>query len=117
MKNTHKKQLNPRNYDAMSKDEIVSFLIEEQTRNNELETKLAAMQEMFKKVMDQHYGKKSEKTKALKDQLSLIFDEVEVTSSTDEELESELDDEKVVVTKKKQGRKKISESNANLEVV
>ena len=49
MKTAQKKQLNPENIDAMSKDEVVSFLLEQQARNDELEAKLAAMQELFKK--------------------------------------------------------------------
>ena len=101
----------------MSKDEVVSFLLEQQARNDELEAKLAAMQQLFKKMADQHFGKKSEKTKVLKDQMSLMFDEVEVSASSDEELEADHVDEDVSVIRKKKGRKKISESNTNLEVI
>lgn len=100
MKTAQKKQLNPENIDAMSKDEVVSFLLEQQARNDELEAKLAAMQQLFKKMADQHFGKKSEKTKVLKDQMSLMFDEVEVSASSDEELEADHVDEDVSVIRK-----------------
>ena len=99
-KTAQKKQLNPENIDAMSKDEVVSFLLEQQARNDELEAKLAAMQQLFKKMADQHFGKKSEKTKVLKDQMSLMFDEVEVSASSDEELEADHVDEDVSVIRK-----------------
>lgn len=57
------------------------------------------------------YGKKSEKTEAVEWQLSLLFDEVEITADAQEISQEESEEESITYK-----RKKITESNPDLEV-
>ena len=128
MKNTKKKQVNIDNFETMSKDEIVSFFVKEQeisqAKDKEIESlnqdlkyannDLQIAQEMIKQLQERLFGKKSEKTEALENQLSLLFDEVEI-SAIQEIIEEDTEEETISYTRKK-GRKKITESNPDLEV-
>ena len=128
MKTQEKKQLNIPDIDTMNKEEIVSFFVETQRIIDEtaelskqvkmLENELKMAQEIISNLNQRLYGKKSEKTKAIEGQLSLLFDEVEITAgSNNDEVETpeEVEEETITYTRKK-GRKKITESNPNLDV-
>ena len=127
MKNEEKKHLNIDNLETKSKEEIVSFFLSAQEEELEKDKKIESLNqdlqstnndlkianETIKYLHDKLYGKKSEKTEALKGQLGL-FDEVEL--SADEALEEDVIEEASTDKKTKKGRKKITESNPNLEV-
>lgn len=96
MKTQEKKQLNIPNIDTMNKEEIVSFFVETQKIIDEtaelskqvraLENELKLAKEMITNLNQRLYGKKSEKTEAVEGQLSLLFDEVEITADAQETL-------------------------------
>ena len=129
MKNNEKKQINIDNIETKSKEEIVSFLLSSQEESLEKDKKIESLnqdlqytnnelkkaQEIIKYLNDQIHGKKSEKTKVLQGQLSLLFDEVEISADEDVLEVTEEDVETITYTRKK-GRKKLSESNPDLEV-
>lgn len=125
MKTQEKKHLNIPNIDTMTKEEVVSFFVESQKtiqdtdkKIERLENELKLAQEMIFNLNQRLYGKKSEKTKTIEGQLSLLFDEVEITADSNNdavETPEEVEDETITYTRKK-GRKKITESNPDLEV-
>ncbi|AMC92607.1 hypothetical protein AOC36_00930 [Erysipelothrix larvae] len=89
--------------ESMTHDEIVS-LVGGLIHDNNL------LIEAIRALRHDKFGSKSEKTKAILNQLSL-FDEVEILSEEENEIEEEF------VDKGKRGRKKVSVSNPNLEIV
>ena len=111
MKKDKKTQLNP-SLNNMTMEEVVSFLLAE---NEKLRQHNLVLEEAIKMLTNKKYGKSSEKTKDVsKDQLQLQFDEVEELAQEEIEHEDELNE--TVKVAKKVGRKKPSQSNANLEV-
>lgn len=111
MKKDKKTQLNP-SLNNMTMEEVVSFLLAE---NEKLRQHNLVLEEAIKMLTNKKYGKSSEKTKdVFKDQLQLQFDEVEELAQEEIEHEDELNE--TVKVAKKVGRKKPSQSNANLEV-
>ena len=131
MKNEEKKHLNIDNIETKSKEEIVSFFLSAQEEVLEKDKKIESLNqdlqstnndlkianETIKYLHDKLYGKKTEKTEALKGQLGL-FDEVELSADeTLEEYDIEEEIEEASTGKKtKKGRKKITKSNPDLEV-
>ncbi len=130
MKTQEKKQLNIEDIETMSKDEIVSFFVSEQevsqAKDKEIESlnqdlksvnnDLHLAQEIIKQLQKRLFGTKTEKTEFLKGQMSLLFDEVEISAEIEEEPVEEPAEETITYTRKKKGRKKLTESNPNLEV-
>ena len=122
MKNNEKKQVNIDNIETKSKEEIVSFLLSSQEeslkKDKEIEylnNDLKLAKEIIKQLQSKLYGQKSEKTEHMQGQLSLLFDEVEITADEDI-LEVPEEDEETITYSRKKGRKKLSESNPDLEV-
>lgn len=130
MEKEEKKHLNTDHIETKSREEIVSFFLSSQEevleKNKEIEAlnrnlqstnnDLKLAKEIIKQLQDKLYGKKSEKTEALKGQLSLLFDEVEMSADEDVLKEKTISEEETITYTRKKGRKKITESNPNLEV-
>ena len=97
MEKEEKKHLNTDHIETKSREEIVSFFLSSQEevleKNKEIEAlnrnlqstnnDLKLAKEIIKQLQDKLYGKKTEKTEALKGQLSLLFDEVEMSADED----------------------------------
>lgn len=130
MEKEEKKHLNTDHIETKSREEIVSFFLSSQEevleKNKEIEAlnrnlqstnnDLKLAKEIIKQLQDKLYGKKTEKTEALKGQLSLLFDEVEMSADEDVLEEKTISEEETITYTRKKGRKKITESNPNLEV-
>lgn len=117
-----KKQLKQPNFDAMSKEEVVSFHLEQmqsmQKEVDQLSEAYDVLVENILKMKRDKFGKKSERN-VIKDQLTL-FNEVELCASdlVEEEIVSEVSVEEAVVPSKTKRRKRITqESFESLEVV
>lgn len=119
MKKQEKRQLETADIEAMSKAEIVSFFVKSQQEVAELKQQNQYLMAVLKQMREELFGKKSEKTKGLQNQLSLVFDEIDITADPVVEeglIEEEVIEEEITYTRKKADRKKLSESNPDLEV-
>ncbi len=122
MKPQEKKHLNIEDIETMSKEEIVSFFVSEQEKSEAKEIEIESLnkdltlaKEIIKQLQSRLFGPKTEKTEFLKGQMCLLFDEVEISAEIEEEPIDESAEETITYIRKK-GRKKLTESNPNLEV-